>query len=1248
MDEAVHNENEASATSITPSVMLTSLAPSFNEDQHQTYLSRLEQAIKEPKNHNIALTGRYGVGKSSVLNRFKEAHSQTTLRLAISTLSPKGDGTTLTNRIQKELVKQIVYSASPDTLRHSQFRRRIPFSWKRSTGEAATVVGLIGAFLAFMGWLPAVVGTSLDHHWFLQGAAWLGLAAVMIVALVLLRWVTHERFMVSGVSAGGATVKLSKRAPTYFDEYLEDIVNYFDTEDIRVVIFEDLDRFDDPQIFEALRELNTLLNNTKKRTESGAPLRFVYAVRDSLFEKLGTDTETGGEDAVNDETVRANRTKFFDLVIPMVPFISHRNARELLTDLLENAGITGIDRRLVNLVAQHSTDMRLLHNMANEYLVFAERLLESDKVAPGLAPSNLFALVVYKNFHLEDFENIARRTSDLDRLYDFRRKLVRKSIAERERRKRALASREVRLRTRAGLAQKLANRLLASAKLAKNASRYFNYVRLYFRVDDRDFSADDLSSYDFWQVASQAKTLTLLASQGPANAKSQVISFDQPDLAALAPEGMNPDRWNAIDEEATRREVADIDPAIAFLRGSDFADLAGNPNYTLPVTVSADARANGIDETAPISEVTEVERTFGELVDETLKSELARNLVKRGYIDRNFALYAAQFYGSFTGIDVANFMVQNVQTNTMELDYPFSGPDAVANLLLEADEDFTFTVAAYNVDVVNYLLDTGDRRVANIVGHLATEFDEDARTFLTAYVTSGAHPDKLVAHLALHPWREILVHLVTNDDVPDDGRSDLVNAALSAVDPDQTYELGQGVSEFIYAHYHNMAVFTGPQDPNIIANLAALLDRAKILIPDIGALDDGLRALIVSSNRYELTASNLHHALDNEGTDGTPNGISLDRVSESKVVYEYCLAHADDYLAAVEADETTPHTILGPQTLINTVADVVDTWGEKQLVDLIRQAAPNSSLENLTSVATSVWPVLADADHFRVSLANIERYREEVGSIDEHLGKLLENAKTIHTEEHADTIDESGEEFDREGAAIAILNSAEITEPAARVALARSLNADLSLRVGDIKPEVSGLFALLLENNLIADDVESFNHFHEAGWPAIGPAIAVSDCITDFVTPALVQGMVADLLNDRATRGKIGTQVVSRVDDFVPDDDSAALSAVAQYADNQSIALKPETVVRIAHAGNPAPQFALRLLGAATPEAQAHHIFEVFSTIGPPYNTINQARAQFDVDRDELHEALLTTLQNDNICTFRKKRHKDLYSVNVT
>lgn len=73
-------------------------------------------------------------------------------------------------------------------------------------------------------------------------------------------------------------------------------MNYFDSEDIDVVIFEDLDRFDDPQIFEALREMNTLLNGPKRgKARSRRPLRFVYAVRDSLFEKIGAKQDRVGQ-----------------------------------------------------------------------------------------------------------------------------------------------------------------------------------------------------------------------------------------------------------------------------------------------------------------------------------------------------------------------------------------------------------------------------------------------------------------------------------------------------------------------------------------------------------------------------------------------------------------------------------------------------------------------------------------------------------------------------------------------------------------------------------------------------------------------------------------------------------------------------------------------------------------------------------------------------------------------------------------
>ena len=471
-----------SGTSIaTPgSASLESLAPRYDEAQHGTYLKHLEEALKDSRNRNIALTGRYGTGKSSVLDEF-ERRQEGVVRLAISTLGPDSEGADLTNRIQKELVKQLLYRASSRQLRHSRFNRITPLSTKRAALESVVAVAVLGLLLALLGWLPPVAGTGADQAPAVRVASWAAFGGLVAAVVTALRLVIYDRFVVSDVSAAGASVTLTERTSTYFDEYLDEIVYFFDEVSPDIVILEDLDRFDDPHIFEALRELNTLLNNTSKRRKKSEPLRFVYAIKDSLFEELGTDTKKP-DDAAAAETVRANRTKFFDMVVPLVPFISHRNARELLTKLLDEAGITGIDRRLVELVSQHATDMRLLWNMRNEYLVFAERLLASDKQAPGLTPSNLFALVAYKNFHLEDFEQISRRNSDLDLLYDCRRDLVRKAIAECEKRKRELADGRSRAHSMARVAERLGERLLVFGEVAKAGSGYASWQHLRFSV----------------------------------------------------------------------------------------------------------------------------------------------------------------------------------------------------------------------------------------------------------------------------------------------------------------------------------------------------------------------------------------------------------------------------------------------------------------------------------------------------------------------------------------------------------------------------------------------------------------------------------------------------------------------------------------------------------------------------------------------------------------------------------------------
>ncbi len=95
-------------------------------------------------------------------------------------------------------------------------------------------------------------------------------------------------------------------------------------------------------------------------------------------------------------------------------------------------------------------------------------------------------------------------------------------------------------------------------------------------------------------------------------------------------------------------------------------------------------------------------------------------------------------------------------------------------------------------------------------------------------------------------------------------------------------------------------------------------------------------------------------------------------------------------------------------------------------------------------------------------------------------------------------------------------------------------------------------------------------------------------------------------------------------------------------------ALTPDTVVRIAQAAPSDRNLLLRLLHTAAPAAATQHIVDVFVALGPPYNNVDHSGAEFNVDYDGLHEALLTRLQNEDICTFKKKRGKNLYSVNTT
>ena len=168
---------------------------------------------------------------------------------------------------------------------------------------------------------------------------------------------------------------------------IDEIMYFFESTGYRTVFFEDLDRLSDPKIFVHLRELNNLLNNDDAIKEK--PIVFVYAVRDDIFSK-------------------EDRTKFFDFIIPVIPVINSTNSGEILLQRLQEAKENGINHDIsqgfVLDVAPYISDMRILQNIYNEFVVYKKTLRTSQDLS--LSDEQMLAMIVFKNLYPSDFADI--------------------------------------------------------------------------------------------------------------------------------------------------------------------------------------------------------------------------------------------------------------------------------------------------------------------------------------------------------------------------------------------------------------------------------------------------------------------------------------------------------------------------------------------------------------------------------------------------------------------------------------------------------------------------------------------------------------------------------------------------------------------------------------------------------------------------------------------------------------------------
>jgi hypothetical protein len=507
------------------------------------------------------------------------------------------------------------------------------------------------------------VGVALEPlpSWLRTLSVYLSIPLMLGVVVVVVRLFIHGRLGVEKVSAGPATITLPARSTSYFDEYLDEIIYFFETNRTRdILIIEDLDRFNDPRIFESLRALNSLLNAARQL--GGRNIRFIYAVRDSVFEKLGRDADET-DDQAKAELKRANRTKFFELVIPVVPFITHKNARDLMHDLLEKRGHE-ISKDLIDLAARHVADMRLIHNIVNEYEIFEHRLLKVADPVPELDSDRLFAMILLKNAHMADFEAIRHGTSSLDKLYTAWRALVSENVQ-------AIRNNNQALRRRIETGQAAEDRAAALAarfrsiisSLVTAEGSPLDHDTIY--VNGSPIDPDTVAKPSFWQAVARSESRLSVAFRNNSpysNTNFSHMVLSTKTVQNLIGEDINLEPFERSQVLAAERKITQNSALLPFLQRHTWSQLVERSDFK------------------HISAAGDPSRTFREIAEHLLPSPLVLGLVVGGYITTHFTLHVSSFYGQVIRPDAMIYIMRNVDHGVADPEYPLDGADVEAIL----------------------------------------------------------------------------------------------------------------------------------------------------------------------------------------------------------------------------------------------------------------------------------------------------------------------------------------------------------------------------------------------------------------------------------------------------------------------------------------------------------------------------------------------------------------------------------------
>ncbi len=366
---------------------------------------------------NIALTGNYSSGKSSIINSYEKKTGKSFIHISLTHF----DRTKQADEelVEKEIINQLIQQTPVELIPGTRFKIQRDFNWILGVIYSVVFVAFIVSGFFIFNYLKLFKSPEeqilSNHPWgYLFGSIGVFCGTFVVLCFFIIKW-QKQNHIIRKISLKGNEIELEeqKEDKSFFNRHIDEILYVFEkvtqgNKDFRAdgIVFEDLDRIEDssvnPKIFEKLRELCILANKRAKlKGKESQPIRFFYLISDSTF-------------------ASKERTKFFDYIIPIIPVVDMSNAYPKLKECLEEVNcFEGLDEKFLRKISLFFDDYRLIKNVANEFKIYKNELSNTSHDL-----NTILGIILYKNFFPDDFARLQRQDGYVYEVLGKRKKLV--------------------------------------------------------------------------------------------------------------------------------------------------------------------------------------------------------------------------------------------------------------------------------------------------------------------------------------------------------------------------------------------------------------------------------------------------------------------------------------------------------------------------------------------------------------------------------------------------------------------------------------------------------------------------------------------------------------------------------------------------------------------------------------------------------------------------------------------------------